>query len=446
MKVLWVCNIMLPAVAEYFGQKVNNKEGWLSGLCSVILERQRENQIDLHVAFPVDRLQDGYVGEVVADEGRFHCYGFYEDVKHAERYTPELETSLKRIVDLVQPDVIHCFGTEFAHTLAMLLCVPNRERVLVGMQGVCSAIAEAYMADLPKKVQKSVTFRDILKGDSLRRQQKKFALRGEREEKVLAYAQNVTGRTDFDRAYVKKCNPDAEYFSMNETLRPCFYGGKWYEAESIPHSVFVSQGDYPLKGLHYMFLAATKLKESYPDVQIFIAGNSLVEYRTLRDKIKISGYGKYLRSLIKRYQLEDCVHFTGKLTALEMREQYLVSSVYVCCSANENSPNSLGEAMLLGMPCVAADVGGISDLFIGGEDGILYRGYENPEKDINNACDCIADALCAAISKIWENPDETKEFCKNARTHARKTHDREVNYQKMMEIYAKIAAKQEGEN
>ena len=63
MRVLWVCNIMLPVIAEHLGRETSNKEGWLSGLCSVILLRQKENRIDLHVAFPVEKEMDGYAEE-----------------------------------------------------------------------------------------------------------------------------------------------------------------------------------------------------------------------------------------------------------------------------------------------------------------------------------------------------------------------------------------------
>ena len=53
-----------------------------------------------------------------------------------------------------------------------------------------------------------------------------------------------------------------------------------------------------------------------------------------------------------------------------MKDRFLKSHMYLCPSAIENSPNSLGEAMLLGVPCVAADVGGISSIFENGKDGI----------------------------------------------------------------------------
>lgn len=461
MRVLWVCNIMLPVIAEHLGRETSNKEGWLSGLCSVILLRQKENRIDLHVAFPVEKEMDGYAEEIVTRAGTLHCYGFYEDVNHAEHYDAKLEERLGSIVNRVQADVVHCFGTEYAHTLAVVRSAPNPKRVLVGIQGVCGVIAEAYMANLPESVQQSRTFRDILKRDSMREQQQKFMLRGQREKEILRCAVNVTGRTDFDRNYVMEQNPNVHYFLMNETLRPCFYEARWKEEMCEPHSIFVSQGDYPLKGLHYMLLAADRLREKYPDLQIYVAGNSVVKHRTILEKIKISAYGKYLLGIIRENNLEDCVHFTGRLSVLEMKAQYLRSSLFVCCSSNENSPNSLGEAMILGMPCVAADVGGISSLFTGGEDGILYKGYNNDcnsnkdtgnnarysdeeknpsrEKGAENAeLDRNVENLCKAVTEIWDNPEQTREFCKNARLHAKKTHSREDNYRKMMEIYATV--------
>ena len=147
--------------------------------------------------------------------------------------------------------------------------------------------------------------------------------------------------------------------------------------------------------------------------------------------------------------------------------------------------------MLLGVPCVAADVGGISSIFSGGVDGILYQGFtlesdekmlendtellwsrtgsdaDNEKDDKNNKCNqmeislggngkknlstvektsknqCLeenAERLADAVAQVWDNPEQTEEFCKNARKHAKNTHDKEVNYQKMTEIYAKIAS------
>ena len=71
----------------------------------------------------------------------------------------------------------------------------------------------------------------------------------------MGLAGNITGRTRWDRMYAREWNPRARYFEMNESLRPEFYGPVWDPEACEPHSIFLSQGDYPLKGLHYMLRA-----------------------------------------------------------------------------------------------------------------------------------------------------------------------------------------------
>ncbi len=294
--------------------------------------------------------------------------------------------------------------------------------------------------------------RDWLKQDSLRQQQEKFVLRGNMERESISLAGNVTGRTEWDRESAAKWNPHARYHLMNETLRPEFYGPVWKEEGCIPHSIFVSQGDYPLKGLHYMLLAMPKILARYPDARAYVAGNSLVGYGTLKQKVKISAYGRYLRKLLKDGGLEEKVVFLGKMSAEQMRDRYLISSLFLCPSALENSPNSLGEAMLLGMPCVSAAVGGIPSIFTGGEDGILYEGFVMPEEsgaektgsseavtdNANGELERIAGKLADAVIQMWEHPDRQRIYCGNARSHAENTHNRGINYARLIEIYTDI--------
>lgn len=444
MKVLWLCNVALPIIARQLGLAASNKEGWLSGMAHALLNGRHESNIELSVAFPLSGKEfgerDEIYGRVIREEGgngSFACYGFHEDVDHAERYDEALEAELKKILEMAKPDIVHCFGTEYAHALAMCRVFPRKERILVGLQGICTLCAESYYANLPGFVVKSVTFRDYLKKDSLRRQQEKFAIRGDREREILGLAGNITGRTRWDRAFAEQWSPKARYYVMNETLRPEFYGPVWEAEKCIPHSIFISQGDYPLKGLHYMLLAMPRILAKHPDAKVYVAGNSLVGYETLKQKLKISAYGKYLRGLLKQNGLAEKVVFLGRLDAGQMRDRYLQSSLFVCCSSLENSPNSLGEAMLLGMPCVSADVGGIPSIFTDGRDGILYKGFSLPGgQAYADELEKIAGRLADAVMEMWGNPEKSREYCINARKHALETHDEDKNYRRLMEIYA----------
>lgn len=76
----------------------------------------------------------------------------------------------------------------------------------------------------------------------------------------------------------------------------------------------------------------------------------MTRYASVKEKLKIGSYGKYLRDEIVKYGLEEKVHFLGRLQAEDMCDAYLKSELFVSASALENSPNSVGEAMLLGMP------------------------------------------------------------------------------------------------
>lgn len=426
MRVLWVCNIMPPVIGQYLGKECSVKEGWISGILMRMMKEKE--QMELGICYPVAEVSEEDKKEVVINsDKKIVCYGFAEDTVRPENYGGEsLEKRLGTIIEDFKPEVLHVFGTEYGHSLAAVKAFGNPKHTLVGLQGIISVCAKEYMADLPKKVQSRVSFRDWLKKDSMKQQQEKFFIRGEREKEVLRLCGNVTGRTNFDREAAKNINSQVKYYFMNETMRSEFYEGKWEYENCRKHSIFFSQADYPLKGFHYLLQALKIVKEKYPDVTVNVAGNSLVNYATLKDKIKISAYGKYLRELIKELDMEDKITFLGKLSAKEMKQQYLSCHTFVCSSTLENSPNSVGEAMLLGTPVVASYAGGIPSMVKQEEEGLLFEAA-----NIN--------ALAEAIMRTWEDSSLVDKITTGARARARKTHDADENYRALMEMYQEIA-------
>lgn len=444
MKILWICNIMLPIVAKYLGREVNNKEGWLTGLSDKILQNQSDNHVELAVAFPMAPQGNVQKWQVPIEnsERTLSCYGFAEDVIHPECYSPELETQLEEIVKDYCPDVVHCFGTEYPHTLAITK-VYDTDKILIGIQGLCKLYAESYLADLPESVIKRVTFRDWLKKDSILEQEQKFTERGRMEVQAILNTGHVTGRTWIDEKFTTETNPKVKYHFMNETLRSNFYDGSWEADKCEPYSIFLSQGDYPIKGLHYMLKAMPMILQKYPQAKVYVAGNRITDYKTLKDKIKISSYGKYIRELLQKYDLWEKIVFLGRMNAEEMKAQYLRSSMFVCPSVIENSPNSLGEAMLLGVPCVSALCGGVPSIFTDGVDGIGYPGYGAEEyRTVADKEQAQAEQLAQAVITMWDEKDRREVYTENASAHARKTHNGQANYERLLEIYTEIAMRE----
>ncbi len=440
-KVLWVCNIMIPAIGRELKLPYSNREGWLSGIFERV--QKEDAPFRLGVCFPVGGEALGEVQGKGTERvrsftvGNTCCYAFAEDLGRPEVYDEGLEKDFAWILEDFKPDLVHIFGTEFPHALAAVRAFGNPGRTLVGIQGLCGEIAEVYMAGLPGQVQKKVTFRDLVRRDSIRQQQEKFRCRGEREKKVILGCGNITGRTRFDREGTAKINPEARYYPMNETLRGEFYQGKWELEKCLEHSIFLAQGDYPLKGMHFVLAAAALLLPEYPDLKLYVAGNSIVEHHSLKEKLKLSAYGKYLLKLMKRKHLEEHVVMTGKLDAGEMKERFLKSSVFVCASVLENSPNTVGEAQLLGVPVAASRAGGIPDMIAEGEDGLLF-----PPGDVGQ--------MAEKIKLLWDRRRDESGCClaqrisEGARRRARLVHDGEKNYLRLLEIYDAIGEEAKG--
>ena len=454
-KVLWICNIMLPAIARELGMPYSNREGWLSGIYEKTL--QGEVPFEITVCFPMRKEEltkipvtsilscDAAEAEKKAGIGRSGknrknrknagflkikglrtpCYAFEEDLSKPENYDPVLEARIQGILKDAKPDMIHIFGTEFPHCLAAVRAFHNPQRTLIGIQGLCGKIAKTYRAGLPENVFKQASFRDVVRQDSMRQQQNKFYQRAENERQALLLTDHITGRTEFDRAETVKINPRANYYSMNETMRQEFYDGEWKAEQTERHSIFLGQGDYPLKGMHFLLEAMGRLKESYPDVKLYVAGNSIISNETARDKCRISAYGKYLLVLIQLYELQDQVIVLGKLSAEEMKEQFLRSSVFVCPSVMENSPNTIGEAMLLGVPVVASRTGGIPSMVEDGVTGLLFHNED-------------AEDLADSINRIWSDQALAQKLSAHERIRASRIHDGNKNYERLLEIYREI--------
>ena len=148
------------------------------------------------------------------------------------------------------------------------------------------------------------------------------------------------------------------------------------------------------------------------------------------NKIKLGGYQIYLRRLIKKLGVEENIHFLGTLNEKEMCEQYRKANAFILPSAIENSPNSLGEAMLLGVPTVTADMGGVKNMITHEKEGYVYQ-LDAPYM------------LAFYVGKLFDAKEGVAPMCEAAHAHAAQIFDREENIKELVAIYRRISGNEE---
>ena len=115
----------------------------------------------------------------------------------------------------------------------------------------------------------------------------------------------------------------------------------------------------------------------------------------------------------------------GRKDANSMIDILLASDLFIQVSHIENSPNSLCEAMLLGMPIIASYAGGTSSMLSNGEEGVLVQ-------------DGDPYVLAGKIMSTTSDYDKAIAMATNARKRALKRHDPQNVVVELLNVYNHI--------
>jgi glycosyltransferase involved in cell wall biosynthesis len=105
-----------------------------------------------------------------------------------------------------------------------------------------------------------------------------------------------------------------------------------------------------------------------------VALDALVGLKDLGWEWHIVGDGPHLHALrakLKKYGLEDRVHFMGWEAANEVKLEYAQANLFLHPSRHEGMPNAILEAMATGLPVVATRIAGNEELVLDGITGLL---------------------------------------------------------------------------
>jgi glycosyltransferase involved in cell wall biosynthesis len=327
---------------------------------------------------------DGYEVIVVPYRGGvFHLLGLFNTRINA----------LKRFIENYEGemDVIHIHGTE--HQFASsLLRVQNKIPYIISVQGIISL----YKAELRRKLSPVYLF---------------WSISSFYEKNEIKNADNFFCRTHWDRGFVKSINSRAKINLGWEMIRPEFFE---YRHDFEGKGILFMGGASFLKALN-ICLQTFDMILNQMDTTLHIVGNSD------RDQItKICGvFG--LKNITDKN-----VILHGKLDAEGICNVYSQCFCLYHPSLIDNSPNSICEAQVAGLPVIATNVGGVSSLIVDGETGILVE-----KNDVAQHKNAILD--------LFGKDNFRRYLSSRSILEARVRHDKNLIVKQTIDTYKKLA-------
>ena len=156
-----------------------------------------------------------------------------------------------------------------------------------------------------------------------------------------------------------------------------------------PTVVTVARID-PIKDIKSMILAADIVRKTIKDIRFIVYGS-----------VTVASYYEECLKLVKELKIEENFIFAGHTN--DTPAAYRSGDIIALSSISEAFPYSVVEAMLVGKPVIATDVGGIREAI--GDCGILIE-PRNPED------------MAAAVTKLIKDPELLAEMGENGRNRA----------------------------
>ncbi len=342
------------------------------------------------------------------------------DRKIANLYLP--------IINDFAPDLIHIHGTE--HNLGQIHRFCPNIPVVISIQGIligCLPYSKYDLTDLDMKPYKSL--KNLIGRGGLSQMSRIIQNSIDNYElDILKHSKFFFCRTKWDTAWVNKLNPQAYIYRGEELLRDFFYfkAGFWDIMKCTRHRIFMPSGFNPIKGLHHAVKAVAMLKKKWPDVNLHVPGieKKFLSHNKLRQILFGEEYIRYVLKMIKDEGLENNIVFLPRLDARQMVNEMLSANVFLSPSSIDNSPNTIGEAMMLGVPIVSTPVGGVPSFIEHEKNGLLAQ----------------PNQLAENINRLFQNDKFAMTLGRAAYSTALKRHSCETAKQQYLKAYDSIIA------
>ncbi len=335
---------------------------------------------------------------------------YYKDVHRDEILWPYYINKFKETIKDFKPNVIEVFGSELYIGLAVIAAKELSIPCCIHIQGILSLYIHSFLPPGMSK-HKYCMSEGFCKAYSKFQYLTYWQRSIHREKTIFRAVSNVIGRTEWDKEAMEILAPQAKYHYGGEILRLCFYEESQRSMPTKPVIVTTSS-NASYKGLDLVLKIADILKNvMHIDFEWKVFGNITT---------------RFFENLTNLSHSNLNINLCGVATAEHLRETLLHSTVYVQPSYIENSPNSVAEAQILGVPVVATNVGGTSSMVTHCKDGFLFS---------------ATDPYMAAfyIRKLLNQEDLNKSMGMYAKEIALKRHSKEGIINELKQIYSEIS-------
>ena len=389
MNILWITNMPIGRLRELAGLSGENTSG--SWLTAALPAFAGANGLNLTVV-TVGRVSSP---QQIVEGNITYCLlpgGFPGEYVHT---SPSNAKDWAYVKAQYRPDIIHVWGTEFTHGF-LALKVMSDIPAIIYMQGLLKAISRYYLAGMSRwELLRSISLRDVLKGDWITRTQKNYASRALVEAEMIQLAQHVIIENRWCATHCSHLGQDIVPHHCDLNIGEAFLATNWRSDSVRPHTVMSNAGGYPIKGLHMLIKAMKLVTRRFPEAKLFIPGDTSPFNLGSINWLRENGYTRFIRTLITDSELEKSIVFLGPLSPEQIAQHMATINAFVMPSSIENHSSTLIEAMTVGAPCLSAYVRGIPEEVSHQQNGLLYR-VEEYEMLAEHICDLFSDPVYAA--------------------------------------------------
>jgi glycosyltransferase involved in cell wall biosynthesis len=272
---------------------------------------------------------------------------------------------IRKLIKRIDPDLIHGIGTEHIYPTCAL---KSGRPAVITIHGIIN---------------------EILRVSPVEKMSMLYILR-HYERKVLQAAKSVICINPYVREYLGAKNGH-RLFDVENPVNDLFYANQWMDdAQGI---LFIGSRSH-LKGYDIFMDVISKVKDQCPDVPVYF----------IEQKYSHLGWMR-LWWWMRKYPCPSYVKVFRQMDQEGIMKMMKQCTLLVSTSRQETAPMVIAEAMAMGMPVVAHDVGGVRHLVDEGNTGYLVQCGDSP-------------LMAARVVELLRNRQLRRNMGRNARSAA----------------------------